>query len=1325
MVTVAKVTASGAAAYAAYLEGRAQAREAGDYYLSETGERVEAPGRWALGPRGTEALGVDTSVAVEAQAFRAVMHVRHPESGEMLRRVGGNGEAVCAIDATFSAPKSVSAVWALASPQLRAQLEACQEAAVDRALSYATEHVPMVRRRLDQSTVVREPAAELLASSWRHTTARAVAGRPPDPQLHSHVLIHGAVREDGRVVAVESRAWLVHQRELDAAYLSELAQGLQRLGFQMERETGRRERYFELAGVPEGLRERFSGRHAQVQDAITARLDEKTAELEAVVAADGIDAAVAVEQLEALRRSGRLMPGEERTVAMRSRARKDQLLLTAGDLDRSWWQDAQPFGFDARSVEALRDSQERVVAPLDGEDLDRRVLERLTEFDATFCDRDTRAAALVAGLGLPVDVALEAVDRLTERGELLELADGRWTTRPHRQMEARTIARSRAVAAGHGRPVGAELAEREIAVLDAQLRAAGADGLAGEQAHAIRLACAESQLVVIEGQAGTGKSTALGAIARAHEHAGQRVIVTSTGALAAERLAGELRAVDVHADGYSTAALRARVGSGALQLDARTTVIHDEAALASTREQDWLFAAVEQSGARLILVGDPRQSQAVGAGGLWPRIEAIARERDAHVALQRIVRAQDPSDRRDQSLWRSGQHDRALAGYEQRGRLVLLDAQARAEDRALESAHADRHAGRSTLVVAQTSNEHLDALNARAQAIRVQAGELGEREVALAGRPYALRAGDEVQIRHPVSHPQLGRVSNGSTAHVLHVDNLEGHATLALSDGRHGVFTRDLLDAAQTRLAYVQHPFPAQGATVDTTHVICGEHATSEGSYVALTRARSQTHIYAGRDRIDLDPDSGRDAAAAIAERLGRTEPEMPSIATALAHEQHVEAEHAQDSRPATPPDAGKITAPDHERDQLAELIAQRDQLRAVIDSYPTDTAREIQRLTSVAAGERKRATEDARRAEHWQGVYDDLGILGRRSPDGRQARERADRFAAEAAEQHRHAEQLEQHARQLVDSPDGPPAWERQHPGIREQLHAAETTLATAVDQHGRQPSASPARAPQRFDRHAAHRELAWLRSERDQLRDLLRSYPHHHARAAEHAQRGAEQADHAAHAAHQRARDAERELEQMGWLARRGQRGTTAQESQHHFADQAQHHQQRAIAQRHAADQAREQPGGPAEWDRQHPGVRERLAIYENALEQATLQQAQQAVAVSVERDPIVKVLGPRPQHPANRKIWEQGAEAISAYRLAHDITSQTTALGPEPDRGSPSGIQQHHDWEKATQLALQARQQLGIDQRRRPGPVTEQARYIPQLTPPGPDHGRGFGR
>jgi hypothetical protein len=72
-------------------------------------------------------------------------------------------------------------------------------------------------------------------------------------------------------------------------------------------------------------------------------------------------------------------------------------------------------------------------------------------------------------------------------------------------------------------------------------------------------------------------------------------------------------------------------------------------------------------------------------------------------------------------------------------------------------------------VVVQTSNEQLDGLNARAQALRVQDAELGGRQVALTGRPYGLYAGDEVVLRAASVHPQLGAVRNGTRGRVLDV----------------------------------------------------------------------------------------------------------------------------------------------------------------------------------------------------------------------------------------------------------------------------------------------------------------------------------------------------------------------------------------------------------------------------------------------------------------------------------------------------------------------------------------------------------------------------
>jgi len=1060
VLTVAKVTASGARAYGLYLEGRTVALAAGDYYL-KAGERVEAPGRWTLGPQGAAALGVDASRAVAAEDFQRLMKVEHPRTGGRLRSGGAGGSSVAAIDATFSAPKSVSAVWALSSPELRAALEAAQERAVDAALEHATKYVPMVRRRVDRATVRRETPAELLASSWRHTTARAVAGRPPDPQLHSHVVLHGAVRRgDGRVVAIESRAWLVHQREIGAAYRAQLAAELGQLGFEVQAGAGRGGRYFELAGVPEGLLEAWSGRHHQVRAAIDARLAERLSELRARVDAGGPGAAAAATRLAALERSGQLMPAEQRAVAMTTRAGKGTL-LTAGDLDQAWWQAAQAHDFDARSVQALLLRERGLIAePGAGleHELERRILSRLTEFDATFAPRQARAVALEAGVisGDPAR-ALSALAQLRERREILELADGRQTTRAHRGTERAAVAAAEALADGEALAIPHRLVDAEVAALQAELAASGAQ-LADEQEQAVRVACSERRLVVIVGQAGTGKSTALTGVARAHQAAGGELIVTSTGAQAAERLTAELSEAGVRTAGYSTAALQAAVARGAVRLSPNMTVIHDEAALASTREQAWLLEAAAGSGARVIEVGDPRQSGAVGAGGLWPQIEQAARHHGGLVELSRIVRAKDAADRRDQALWRAGEHQRALAGYAARGRVLIEDTQQRAEDRALEAAHADRREGKTALVVTQTSNEQLDELNARAQALRAQDGLLAGKPVPLAGRPYGLRGGDEIVLRAASRHPQLGAVRNGTRGRVLDIAEDGQHAILRLADGRQASWERSELDAASARLAYVSHTFPAQGQTVDRAHVIAGQLADTNGTYVAITRARERTHLYASAERLDEPADAGAGGRgqqlASLAEQLGRSEPELPSIAVALAHEHQAEREHAEQSAPPRPGERER-----EQRDQAeAELEQARVRLErarvgqreaaAVMATGPGDHRVKDAREHAELMGELVRLA--AVRGAQLQGERGGLGRLARLGERGRALREQIrverGRERDALAEQSRFSQEADAREAKL-DEQRG--EWEARHPGAPERHQVTEREHQLAEQAH------------------------------------------------------------------------------------------------------------------------------------------------------------------------------------------------------------------------------------------------------------------------------------
>ena len=125
-----------------------------------------------------------------------------------------------------------------------------------------------------------------------------------------------------------------------------------------------------------------------------------------------------------------------------------------------------------------------------------------------------------------------------------------------------------------------------------------------------------------------------------------------------------------------------------------------------------------------------------------------------------------------------------------------------------------------------------------------------------------------------------GPVRNGTTATITEIDPRAGRLSMDLADGSTIAMDREHAERADLRLAYVQHPVPAQGVTTDTTHLIVADHATAEGTYVALTRARERTDIHVSNEVLR---DSELEPMDRLVERVGRTEPEMPSIAVQIA----------------------------------------------------------------------------------------------------------------------------------------------------------------------------------------------------------------------------------------------------------------------------------------------------------------------------------------------------------------------------------------------------------------------------------------------------------
>jgi len=853
MQTTHKISGDAAGGFAAYLT---QSPGRGDYYVG--GEADGEMGRWQGSPEALGALGLQPGWGVERDALVALMEGRDPVSGVAIRPVGGDGSRVAGVDLTFSAPKSVSALWAVSGPYRRAQIEAAHRGAVASAMGRVGRDVELVRRR--QGGVLRwEAARSLVRAEFVHTSSRLTRGQEgqgvPDPQLHSHVLVVAAERLDGQFAAVDSRELFRSARVNGAWYRAELAYSLGELGVDVRGGQGKDGRYFEVTGVPGELARRWSARTEDIERA--ARTFRQ--------------------------RYGR-DPRAGELGAMTVATRGTKTVLAQVDVDQAWRAVGEEHGLNSERAAALFGERARhEVRPVDVDLLgvlvrDRSMVERR--------DLGARAAEVAAGVMRPADS--QAVVRDLERvGALVELDGGWWTTRELRDLEQRTLGlvETRADEQAPGVSAEAVAAARESAHHEL-----GAP-LTREQDAALDTVTGPGGIAVLIGQAGTGKGVVIGAAKEAWERDARRVIGTAVAGATAKRLGADSGIKET----MTVDALTARHASGRLRLDERSVVVMDEAGMADTRRLAGVIEAASESRAKLLLVGDDAQLSPIGAGGLVREIS----KRAPTAELTTVHRARNEWERDAWTQLRAGDSEEALREYASRGRLHVHDTRAQAGEAMVDdwAKARDEVPGARVVMLTDSSNDELDRLNTLAQQHRAARGELGQRRARLAGRPYDLATGDEVILTGQLRPAGEGRVENGTRGTVKSIDEKTDRVVMRADEPQPRDVAFSTREFSEVRLAYAQHVYKAQGLTADRALVLAGGWQTDqERAYVALSRARDRTDVYVSREDLgeegteaDLTGRLAQRVAVSHAQRASVTRDAVERPAVAAGGEQVVE----------------------------------------------------------------------------------------------------------------------------------------------------------------------------------------------------------------------------------------------------------------------------------------------------------------------------------------------------------------------------------------------------------------------------------------------------
>ena len=517
-----------------------------------------------------------------------------------------------------------------------------------------------------------------------------------------------------------------------------------------------------------------------------------------------------------------------------------------------------------RNAELIREKPEQVLTLITGEKsvfdrhdvaraLHRYINDDPQEFQSAF-------AKVMASPAL-VELQPERADPAT--GEI-ELA--RYSTREMVEIESGMIESAQRMHGAHGHGVDRRHVERAIERQDAAIQRSAGDAsarLSDEQRRAIEHITGPERIAAVVGYAGAGKSTMLAAAREAWEAEGYQVHGAALSGKAAEGLEEssgiQSRTLASWSRGWEND--RGTLGRG-------DVFVIDEAGMVGSRQLARFVGEAEARGAKIVLVGDHEQLQAIGAGAPFRAIT----EEIGHAELSEIRRQRVDWQREASVDFATHRTAEGLAAYRDHGNISFAETGEDARGQIVRDYLADRdERPDGTRVAMAHRRADVRAIN---DAIRAELQDRGE--LARVREADSLAPGDVAQAQEGPAREGPGLaltyqtndgkrdfatgdrivflensrdlgVKNGMLATVDHVEPGRIIATL---DGRGDRVSVPIGDYQAIDHGYATTIHKNQGATVDRAYVLASGTMDRHLTYVAMTRHRDRAQLYAGMDEF-------------------------------------------------------------------------------------------------------------------------------------------------------------------------------------------------------------------------------------------------------------------------------------------------------------------------------------------------------------------------------------------------------------------------------------------------------------------------------------------
>lgn len=519
------------------------------YAQDEAKVHGEPAGKWLCGYAG------EVTHEQLLNAFRGC-----DENGKELIGTLNGKEHAPGWDLTFSTPKSVSAVWAAGSEELRESIAKAHAESVQEAMQYLRQNAFSTRHGKgggDEAKRVPGSSCQMYIAEFEHSTTRA-----NDPELHDHVVVLNLAK-----VGKEHRCLEFNMRQkmtAGALYRCVLAEKMQAMGFGIAEGKGGS---FELVDVDKDLQAHWSKRSKQIADAV----------------GEGASAA------------------KKATAAVLTRKEKEEP-DRARNFEK-WTEEARGFGFDQSKISEIAHGKHAAREQIDDHDLIKKALkngiacrpEKITEL----CLNDAAGATNAQAAFARAERVRAAMIEVKKRENGKEITCYTTLEMIARETQMHAVAEGLQKSTKHG------IKQRLVEV------AKGRKTLSADQEKMLEHCCKSNGIAIAQGYAGSGKSYALDAVRDAYESAGYKIIGCAPSAKAVVGLQGSAQ---IQSDTIAMTLIKLNRQKNRLVLDDKTLLVVDEAGMVGTRDMSRLLEHAALAGAKVVMVGDRSQLAPVEAG---------------------------------------------------------------------------------------------------------------------------------------------------------------------------------------------------------------------------------------------------------------------------------------------------------------------------------------------------------------------------------------------------------------------------------------------------------------------------------------------------------------------------------------------------------------------------------------------------------------------------------------------------------------------------------------------------------------------------------------